>query len=83
MYLACYTQEEIADQFGVTKETISQDLISCQEMESLPKSDKILSEFQDNEFDLPIYNIWNFAKKTNDVSHFGNTEVRIVENLKR
>ncbi len=32
-------------------------------------------------FDIPIYNIWTFAKKTNEVTHFGNSEQRIVENL--
>lgn len=51
------------------------------ELESFPKSSKVQANFQDTEFETPLYNIWNFAKKTNEVSHFGNSEQRIVENL--
>lgn len=32
-------------------------------------------------FDVPIYNVWTFMNKTNDVTHFGNSEQTIVENL--
>ena len=28
-----------------------------------------------------MYNVWTFAKKTNEVSHFGNSEQRILDNL--
>jgi hypothetical protein len=34
------------------------------------KSPKV--NFQDEEFQTPIYNVWAFGKKTNEVSHFGN-----------
>lgn len=78
MYLAGYTMQEIADAVGMTKETVSE---TCQKITAMEKSDKLLANFQDSEFETPIYNVWSFAKKTNNVSHPGNSEVRIVENL--
>lgn len=81
MWMACYTQEEIAKAAGVTKETISEHLEVCQKMETFPKSDKLSANFQDEDFKPPLYNIWSFAKKTNEVSHYGNSEQRILENL--
>jgi hypothetical protein len=38
-------------------------------------------QFSDAEFQPPIYNVWALGKKTNETSHFGNTEQRFVENL--
>ena len=78
MYLAGYTMQEIADVVGVHKDSVSE---TCRKFIDLEKSDKLLASFQDSEFETPIYNVWSFAKKTNNVSHPGNSEVRIVENL--
>lgn len=80
MWLACRTLDEIAEAVGVHKDTVSEETESCRKSESLPKSDKLRAEFSDD-FEPPIYNVWTFAKKTNEVSHFGNSEQRIVENL--
>src|SRR4051812_1994288 len=33
------------------------------------------------DFEVPIYNVWKQQTKTNEVSHFGNSEVRWVDNL--
>lgn len=33
------------------------------------------------DFDAPLYDLWTFAKKTNSVNHFGNTEQRILDIL--
>lgn len=79
MYLAGYTNQEIADATGVTSRTIENE--TAEIYANLQKFPKNLAEFADTDFDPPIYNIWSFAKKTNEVSHFGNSEVRIVENL--
>ena len=79
MYLAGYTNQEIADLVGVTEKTIINETSVI--LATLQKLQKNLADFADTDFDLPIYNIWSFAKKTNEVSHFGNSEVRIVENL--
>ncbi len=78
LYLAGYTMQEIADAVGVHKDSVSE---TCRKFAELEKSDKNLANFQDSEFETPIYNVWTFAKKTNNISHPGNSEVRIVENL--
>jgi len=78
MYLAGYTMQEIADAVNLSMAKISE---TCSEFATLEKVNKNLANFQDSEFEAPIYNVWTFAKKTNNVSHPGNSEVRIVENL--
>jgi len=77
LWLACYTQEEIGEMVGITKETVSQ---VCQKMAELPKSDKPAAEHL-TDFEPPIYNIWKQQEKTPGSSHFGNTEIRWVDNL--
>ena len=44
-------------------------------------SDNTLDFAGDRDYSPPIYNVWSFAKKSNEVSHFGNSEQRIVDNL--
>jgi len=41
LWLACYTQKEIAEREGITKETVSE---VCQKMADLPKSAKPFAE---------------------------------------
>jgi transcriptional regulator with XRE-family HTH domain len=79
MYMRCYSMEEIAAEMKVTKETISKDV--CQISEDVLKTDKVIAEYLDQDFIPPLYNIWNFARCSNNVEHFGQTEVRIVDNL--
>ncbi|MEI6258511.1 MAG: DNA methyltransferase [Deltaproteobacteria bacterium] len=77
LWLACHTQEEIAERENVTKETVSQ---ICQKMAELSESDKpVASHLTD--FDPPIYNIWKQQSKTKGSSHFGNSEVKWLDNL--
>ena len=47
LWLACHTQQEIADAVGVTKETISQEVEESQILEALPKSDKLAALHED------------------------------------
>ena len=35
----------------------------------------------ETDFDVPIYNVWKQQAKSSDVSHFGNSEVRWLDNL--
>jgi hypothetical protein len=77
MWLACYATDEIAEAVGVNKDTVSE---VCRNMADLPKSDKADSEHA-TDFTPPIYNIWKQQEKTNGSSHFGNSEVRWVDNL--
>jgi DNA-binding XRE family transcriptional regulator len=80
MWLACYTQQEIADSVGITKQAVEQ---VCQETAGLPKLDKVDQSAAEHatDFTPPIYNIWKQQEKTNGSSHFGNSEVRWVDNL--
>jgi hypothetical protein len=81
MYLACHTQEDIAESVGVGEDVIKKSLPEWCEMENLPKSTKDSANFEDADFQVPLYNVWTFAKKSNEVSHFGNSEKTIVDNL--
>ena len=80
MWLACYTQQEIADSVGITKQAVEQ---VCQETAGLPKLDKVDQSAAEHatDFTPPIYNIWKQQEKTKGSSHFGNSEVRWVDNL--
>ena len=81
MWLACYTLEEIGEEVNQTPKAIANDIEPFVVLESLPKLQKLSAEFNDPEFQIPIYNLWNFGKLTNGTSHFGNSEQRILENL--
>jgi predicted DNA-binding protein YlxM (UPF0122 family) len=73
MYLACYSNEEIGEEVGLSDEAVRKEV--SQHLETFPNVVKVAAQFQDEDFQTPIYNIWTFAKKTNEVSHFGNTEI--------
>lgn len=75
MWLACATQEEIAEAVGVHVDTASDWSKGFSE-----SPEPGLSEFPPG-FEPPIYNVWKQQAKTNAVSHFGNSETRWVENL--
>lgn len=78
LWLACHTQEEIAEAVGCSRQTV--DIV-------LPKMDKCLELakpahlHQDEAFEPPIYNVWRQKSKSDDVKHFGNTEPRWLDNL--
>ncbi|MFH1635803.1 MAG: DNA methyltransferase [Chloroflexota bacterium] len=77
LWLACYTQEEIAKETDVSKMEVSR---ICNEMADLPESYKPAASHL-TDFDPPIYNVWKQQEKTSGSSHFGNSEVRWVDNL--
>lgn len=75
MWLACHTQEEIAAAVDMTRQAIA-----VWEDEFAKKLDvDIFANSPD--FDPPIYNIWKQQNKSSKVDHFGNSEVRWLENL--
>lgn len=76
-WMACYTQSEISESAGVTQQTVSNKIDKF--TNSVPGNQ--LCKFAENDWKPPLFNIWNFSKKSNEVDHFGNTEQRIVENL--
>ena len=73
MWLACYTQEEIAAAEDVAVQTISNRIEGFSKFAHLSKNGKTHAEYLDD-FATPVYNIWTNATKTNAVSHFGNSE---------
>ncbi len=80
MWLACYSHEEIANDIGnVSDETVRRKTEHFATKSSLEPNVVKSSSFED--FTPELYNVWTFAKKTNEVGHFGNSEQRIVENL--
>ena len=84
MYLACHTASEISQSLGLPEQTISDRIKRLSTKEFLGTKSWKLSQFDDYDEEeglRPIYNIWSFQKKTNEVSHFGNSESRIVDRL--
>lgn len=81
MWLACYTQEEIADAVGVDRTTTSRDLEEVCNLAMLPKSTQLSATYSEPDWTPPIYNLWTFAKLSNATRHFGNSEQRILDNL--
>jgi len=75
MWLACATQEEVAEAVHVPRKTIDDWTADFGEM-----SESDISPFPPG-FEPPIYNVWKQQTKSNTVSHFGNSETRWVENL--
>ena len=80
MWMASYTQDEIAEAVNMPQRTLSDRFEVLADLEKLPKSLKLSALYQDD-FEIPIYNIWTFNKKTNDVSHPGNSEQTILDRL--
>lgn len=83
LWLACWTQQEIAEAVGAEQKDISRTIEGFSqfgESAVLSKSDRAAAEHA-TDFDVPIYNIWKQQTKSGGSEHFGNSEVRWVDNL--
>ena len=80
MWLACHTQEEIADALGLTRTAIEHIVTNFADLQNLSQSQQNAALWNDG-FKPPIYNVWNALVKSNAVSHPGNSESKWVENL--
>lgn len=78
MWMACHTQEEISEALKCSVQPIK-DVVSDYSA-GLPENLKPAAEHL-TDFAPPIYNIWKQQEKTPGSSHFGNSEVRWVDNL--
>lgn len=67
MWMACYTQEEIADAVGVTPKTVDNRAEDFVNLEALPKLQKLAALYEDADFKPPLYDIWNFSKNSNSL----------------
>ena len=81
MWLACHTQEDIAEAVGVDRVTITEQLEELSDLEKFPKATKLSASYDDADWTPQLYDVWNFGKNTNTTKHFGNTPVEIVDNL--
>ena len=80
LWLAGWTEREIGDEVGLTHTAVQQ---LWQEMADLPKLAKPDQSAATHAADFapPIYNVWKQQTKTNGSNHFGNSEVRWLDNL--
>jgi len=78
LWLACWTHEEIADEIGIEKQRVGE--VICPDPANRPKADKAAADHA-TDFEPPIYNIWKQQEKTGGSGHFGNSEVRWLDNL--
>lgn len=81
LWMQCCSLDEIAETVSLPLRTTADYIEETAKTEALPNPQKVAANFQDEAFTAPLYNIWSYGKKSNDVSHFGNSEQRIVENL--
>jgi hypothetical protein len=79
-WLACWTLEEIGESEGLDKATVSRVCCDFPELEKCNKPQRAAAEHA-TDFTPPIYNIWKQQEKTSGSSHFGNSEVRWLDNL--
>lgn len=82
MWLACYTQEEIAEACGCVVQTVNNVIseFSKSVLENQNGKEHTLASHA-TDFDPPLYNVWRQREKTSGSTHFGNSEVRWVDNL--
>lgn len=80
LWLACWTAEEIAADVGVERSTATKLAEEFVNIGNLAKNHKADAEHA-TDFTPPIYNIWKQQEKTAGSSHFGNSEVRWLDNL--
>lgn len=80
LWLACWTLEEIAAEFGLDHKSVSGVLGESADLPKLPKPQQAAAEHV-TDFAPPIYNIWKQQEKTAGSGHFGNTEVLWLDNL--
>lgn len=81
LYMSCHTHQAIADKLNIPRQTTTDTIKSLAENGSIADFGQSLAFDKDQDFTPPLYNIWNFSKLSNNVSHFGNSEQRIVDNL--
>ena len=84
LHLSCHTAQEISEAVGLAEQTVRDriDKITTEKFHGTRKWRlSNFKDFDDQDGLRPIYNVRTFGKKTNGVSHFGNSEQRIVDNL--
>lgn len=96
LWLACYPQDEIAEKVGWPRRSItrwvsglgqnqeSMELAETDDSEEWPitlTKEQLAAADHAIDFSAPLYNVWRQGTKTPGSSHFGNSEVRWLDNL--
>jgi ParB-like chromosome segregation protein Spo0J len=79
MWMACRSGKDIADAMALSEGEVSKTLDDFQTA-GLPDGNKPAASHL-TDFDPPIYNVWKQQSKTEGAKHFGNSEVRWLDNL--
>lgn len=80
-WLACWTREEIGDSEGLSYAAVSDIWSEFTDLEKLTKSSQTLATYAEPEWEPPIYNVWKQQTKSPGSNHFGNSEIRLLDNL--
>jgi ParB-like chromosome segregation protein Spo0J len=80
LWMACYTQEEIAQREDLTQQSVDLILQETATLPKLVKSNQAAAEHA-TDFKPPIYNIWKQQERSEQIDHFGNTEIKWLDNL--
>jgi hypothetical protein len=71
LWLDCHTQQEIANEIGVGRDTINKWVSDF----------RTNSEFLQSPESRQHFDIWNFSKSDSDSTYFGQMPPQVVENL--
>ena len=80
LWLACYTEEEIAEKVGVDQATVNRTMEEPCKADTWQKC-MIFSAYSDPSWQPPLYDVWKVQNKSNTTSHFGNSEAQWLDNL--
>lgn len=64
----------------MAQQTVADILANITGFGHLSESGKLTAEHK-TDYTWPLYNVWKFQSKTPGVSHFGNSEITILDNL--
>jgi hypothetical protein len=81
LWMACYTHEEIAEALECPKRTVTDAITTLGENGKPAASAQSAAAQHLTDFDPPLYNVWKQQERTPGVGHFGNSEVRWLDNL--
>ena len=67
MWLACYTEQEIAKAVGIAERTVPNSVESAKD--ATWQKLRIFSEYHDPTWKPPLYDVWKVQNKSNETSH--------------
>lgn len=80
LWLAGWTNTAIAEESGCDEKTVREVIGETADLPKLRKPDQSAATHA-TDFDTPLFNVWKQQSKTTGSNHFGNSEVRWLDNL--